>query len=210
MSPTVQTVDGYYLSLEHPNPENLSIFAIAHALSNICRFTGHTSEFYSVAQHSVAVSYLVPPYLADEGLMHDAAEAVLGDVSSPLKSLLTEYREIEYRWEHALAQYYGLLYRCDGWPQEVKSADLRMLLMEKTKLMPEQSKEKWAILDGVVMPPEAIWKGVQTPRQAQMSFLLRAKELGLVAAPKSEERIRDSIGEFEQVLVGTLSGPDPI
>lgn len=66
---------------------------VAHALSNINRFTGHTAYAYSVAQHCVAVSrYLeltgqpVPVQYA--GLMHDAHEAYFGDISAPLKAFL--------------------------------------------------------------------------------------------------------------------------
>jgi len=68
---------------------------IAHALANICRWTGHTSRFYSVAEHCIRAAAIAPPECKLHVLMHDAAEAYLGDVATPLKNLLPEYKTIE-------------------------------------------------------------------------------------------------------------------
>lgn len=95
----INTLSGKHLDFTNISPDSICIEDIAAALSNICRFTGHLEEFYSVAQHSVRVSYLVPPEFALEALMHDAAEAYCNDISSPLKALLPEYRVIEDRIE---------------------------------------------------------------------------------------------------------------
>lgn len=84
------------------------IETIAHSLSQICRFTGHTRHHYSVAQHSVLVSKLVDVDIALEGLMHDAAECLIGDVSSPLKSLLPDYKQIERVVESELFSHLGI------------------------------------------------------------------------------------------------------
>ena len=68
-----------------PNPADIDIKDIAHALSNCCRFAGHIKSFYSVAQHSVIVSELCEPENALAGLLHDASEAYLSDIARPVK-----------------------------------------------------------------------------------------------------------------------------
>src|SRR5687768_6677184 len=72
---------------------------IANNLSKICRFTGSVDKFYSVGQHSVIVSHVVPPEQALAGLMHDASEAFMSDLNSPLKALMKAYKALEKKVE---------------------------------------------------------------------------------------------------------------
>lgn len=63
---------------------------IIYALSRVCRFQGHCSHFYSVAQHSVLVWEICKAEcFADVdlrwALLHDAHEAYLADLSLPVK-----------------------------------------------------------------------------------------------------------------------------
>lgn len=119
---------------------------ISNALSKLCRFTGHTKNFYSVAQHSVMVSYNVPQEYALEGLLHDATEAYLGDVSSPLKALLPDYKKIEKSLYASIAKQYNLP---ENISEEVKKADMVLLATERRDLMPH-SDDKWDFLEGVI------------------------------------------------------------
>lgn len=73
----MQTFSGALYWPMDPRPEDVNILDIAHSLSMQCRYTGHVSKFYSVAEHSVHVSNIVPKELAMCGLLHDATEAYL-------------------------------------------------------------------------------------------------------------------------------------
>lgn len=120
---------------------------IAVSLSRIPRFNGATKDFYSVAQHSVMVCDLVPDELKWSALGHDFAEAYLGDIVSPLKALIPQYKEIEARVEAALAKKFG--FRTDSEAKAIiKRADLIALATEKRDLMPH-STEAWELLTGV-------------------------------------------------------------
>lgn len=174
MSATIQTITGRYFHFERPDAHYFSMEEIAHALSQICRYNGHTKQFYSVAQHSVLVSYVVPHDLALAGLMHDASEAYLGDVTKPLKRLLPEYQVIEERVEAAIAKQYGLPHPM---PAEVRHADLVLLLTEKRDLLPiglgTTDKENWP--QGIAPLPAVIWP--MGPEQARDNFIKRFHQL---------------------------------
>jgi hypothetical protein len=152
ITPTILTASGLSFNLLAPNPDLIEIEDIAHALSHLCRFTGHTRVFYSVAEHSVRVSNIVPPQHALEALLHDAAEAYIGDVSSPLKAQLHEYRNIEFALEQAIRQRFGLPPKATPC---IKQADLTLLATEKRDLMPAH-QDDWALLQGITPLPERI------------------------------------------------------
>jgi hypothetical protein len=100
---------GRKIDLIEPTPEMICIDDIAHALSNICRFGGHTRQFYSVAQHSVLVCAVVPDHLKQVALLHDAAEAYTGDIIKPLKVMIESVIEpIESRFALAIFQKYRI------------------------------------------------------------------------------------------------------
>lgn len=131
-SGTFQTATGRTIDLLNPTLQQISIDDIGHALSNLCRFGGHTYPFYSVAQHSCLVAALAPPPLKLAALLHDASEAYLGDVIKPLKSLLgATYTTLEDEFMQVIGDKFGI-------PQSdfaaVLEYDLRALEIEDEAL----------------------------------------------------------------------------
>lgn len=99
--PWIQTYTLRAFYLLAPAPEMVDAEDIAHALSRLNRFSGHThGEPYSVAHHSMLVADLLaswgaPPEVVREGLLHDAGEAYYGDVTSPVKRAMEYATRIE-------------------------------------------------------------------------------------------------------------------
>lgn len=149
--PTILLASGRYFDFSDPQP--LTIGEVAHALSHLCRFTGHCARFYSVAQHSVHVSFLVPYRFALWGLLHDAVEAVVGDMASPVKRMFPEYKALEDRCERVILAGFGL--DVDAKPPEVKVADRIALRTEQRDLMRREGG-LWTSLAGVEPDPRPI------------------------------------------------------
>lgn len=102
--PVFTTYTGHSIhSMLEVRPSDIKIEDIAHALSHQCRFAGHCSEFYSVAQHSVLVAENCPPRLRLQALLHDWAEAYVIDLPRPIKDLLPSYRDLEGVVHRAIA-----------------------------------------------------------------------------------------------------------
>ena len=167
----IQTRHRIAFSLECPRVADVHIHDIAHALAHLCRFNGHTRVFYSVAEHSVRCSHLVDEEFALDALLHDAAEAYLGDVTSPLKTILGDvWSDLEFRVASVVAEAFGLLWPI---PRCVHVADQRMLATEVRDLLGQP-------LDGfdLALPPSMVaicdpW----SPSLAAFNFLNRFLEL---------------------------------
>jgi 5'-deoxynucleotidase YfbR-like HD superfamily hydrolase len=114
-----------------PLPGEIYIQDIARGLSNMCRFSGQVRRFYSVAQHSVHVSKICRPQSAMWGLLHDASEAYLSDVVSPLKKGLPEYRKVEKNVMLQVCKRFGLSTKM---PESVLRADNRAYFCEEWEL----------------------------------------------------------------------------
>ncbi len=123
----MRTYTGSRVHILRPRPEEIHIIDIAHALSNTCRFCGHVPKFYSVAQHSLLVAEAVPDTFRLWGLLHDASEAYLHDLTRPLKRNLPAYAEIEGRMMDAICIRFGLPLTM---PAQVKEADNAVLATE--------------------------------------------------------------------------------
>jgi hypothetical protein len=85
---SIQTMTGQFLDFSHPEYYDYTIEEIAKALSRTPRFKGHTKRFYSVARHSIWVADNIPEELKLHGLLHDAHEAYIGDIATPLANYL--------------------------------------------------------------------------------------------------------------------------
>jgi hypothetical protein len=144
----IMLASGALFDILDPEGSDFTLQDIAHGLGRVCRFAGQSSRFYSVAEHCVHVSRLVPLAHARAALLHDASEAFIGDVTRPLKALLPEYREIEARIEDAIATRLlsaeehavaGGAFPADPLKfPAIKRADLAMCLVEARQLMPHQ------------------------------------------------------------------------
>lgn len=168
---SISTVSGRFFDILRPNDYAFDIEEIATALSNICRYTGHVECFYSVAEHSVLVSRLVPCKLALAGLLHDASEAFVGDVSSPLKKLLPEYQKIEDSVQEAIAKQFRLPY---PFPKEIHEADKRMYWNERQTVAPGPKDTLWHTEFRAARKVNATG---MTPIMAKRMFLARYKEI---------------------------------
>lgn len=173
-----RTFTGRMLDLSDPRPGDVCLEDIAHHLARVCRFGGAIHDYYSVASHSVMVAAIVENYglqTQRAALLHDAAEAYLGDMVSGLKRLCPQYREIEDLWAAAIETQFGVRFRhCPI----IKDADLRARLSECRDLFSgtypreqllggEGDREPWP---GVCVP--------LAPVDAEWEFLAVAQRLG--------------------------------
>jgi hypothetical protein len=157
-----------------PELNDIRITDIAEHLSRICRYGGALRsdvQFYSVAQHSVLCSLHVPPDHAVEALLHDAAEAYVGDMVRPLKLMMPEYRAVEDQIDRLIRQKFNL-------PAEmstlVKQADRSACATERRDLLAESPGLDWG-------PMPRTWSDriePLLPFEARDLFIARARQLG--------------------------------
>lgn len=179
-NPFIYTFTGKRFDFLDPQPEMFCIEDIAHALSNICRYTGH-GRFYCVAEHSVLVSEYLEETgeseeIVTEGQMHDAVEAYVGDVSKPLKNLLPEYSVIEHRIDLRLRERFGLPRRAVH--ATVKHADLVLLATELPAII-NYTDHIGGANDPLPRPWDARRIECMPPPAAERLFLRRCAELGI-------------------------------
>lgn len=162
----------------NPRPEDILIEDIAHALSQICRFTGHTSLFFSVAQHSIFVSKLVSPEFALAGLLHDAQEAYVNDLSSPLKTIIDgNYNMIHDLIQRTILTKFGL---SPIIPDNVKLVDEIVTINELWCLIDSNYKSEEMIYAPKLIYEITCW----SPIKAKAKFLKRFEELYIPSSEK--------------------------
>ncbi len=168
--PTIRLASGADFDLLDPWGSDFTIHDIAGALGKICRYAGQCSDFYSVAEHSLLVSREAVGFEL-EGLMHDAAEAFLGDITRPLKQLLPRYKQIERDVEQAVFSRFQINFRGSD---AIKTADLRVLAAEQRQIMPPGTDD-WARASGI--EPAGITVRFMSPGEATRAFLARYEQL---------------------------------
>ncbi len=135
---SIRTVSGIYMNIFEPTIDMINIEDIAHSLSMQCRFAGHLPTFYSVAQHSCLTSDLVTPTHKLAALLHDASEAYLLDIPSPIKAHLTNYKTLEDNLMNLIAEKFDFAYPLNSL---IKDADKEMLHYEWDNIMLQENQE---------------------------------------------------------------------
>lgn len=172
LEPWIETYTGKKLHFLTPSPDEIDIEDIAHALANECRFGGHTSSFYSVAEHSLLVATLLPKELALHGLLHDASEAYLRDIASPIKQHLENYQDIEFGLMSTIWDKFAVELVDDDtlwYNSAIKTADVMALKCEARQLLPSKGAS-W--MHHYPTEKEAQVKLVcMSPKEAKFMFL---------------------------------------
>lgn len=176
-TPSIRVNSGSYLDLLDPQPSQFTFRDIAKALSKICRYGAQVDRFYSVCEHclhcsTVAQSDCLGREVQAACLLHDAAEAFLGDVVKPLKNLLPQYMELEERMEAMIAEKYGVSFDHPA----IKKIDHEMLFAERRSLFSEDN-EVWSGQDKTRRLTINI--NCYTPDSVEPLFYARAKALGI-------------------------------
>lgn len=165
---TALTATGRLIDVLHPDPALICIEDIARALSRQCRFNGSCRQFFSVAEHSWLVSVVaeqLEPCDPLQALLHDSAEAYLGDVITPLKNTMPDYRDLEEVWLKVIAEaldfHYPLL------PSTVE-ADAILVQREGVALVPNWAQhatpaalrlaDKWSNVPVHALRPESAYR----------------------------------------------------
>lgn len=191
LEPWIETFTGKQFHFLDPSDEQIDIRDIAHSLAFTCRYTGHSRRFYSVAEHSVLVSYLAVDPLA--GLLHDASEAYITDIASPIKPHLANYKELEDKIMDKIAAKFGFDYPLDP---DIKDCDSTQLKTEAKHLL-RSGGYPWAHLYPT-RRPHGITPNCWSPEEAERKFLERFEEVRKphvtdFISPSSFEHFNESI-----------------
>lgn len=168
--PTIMLASGRHFDFLDPDGSEFTIEDIAHGLAHVCRYAGQCREFYSVAEHSILVASVVDDF-AYEALLHDAAEAFIGDITRPLKQLLPDFKAIEASVEGAIVRRFGIR---SGFKATVKAADLQVLAAEQMQIMAPGCAD-WAAEAGI-SPSNVVVRHL-APMTAKAEFLRLFEEL---------------------------------
>ncbi len=174
----IETYTGRAFYIQEPSPDDICLVDIAHALSNLCRYNGHCSQFYSVAEHSVHVAKFIeflkfPTAVIMAALLHDACEAYTGDFPSPIKWVIPELQTMEKKIQKAVHEHFDI--RPQAYKDKVIDVvDKRIVQDERHALMTPHTGLPWTV-DG--LEPLGINIHSWTPKIAEDIFLVTFYEL---------------------------------
>ena len=174
----IQTYTGKLVNVADPDPATIDIFDIAHHLALMTRFNGACRVAYSIAQHSILCASRAGDYhfpqpreqkLALALLMHDAAEAYVGDIIRTIKYEVPDFVVFENKLMDAINTRFDLPRVADlpFFKRAIKEVDNRMLVTEKLQLM--DPNVRWAIED--IFEPYDLELELRQPRAAELLFL---------------------------------------
>ena len=193
----VETVSGRRFDFDRPTLNRVWMPDVAHALSQQCRFAGHTAHFYSVAQHCLNVRGAVggrnaTPALQIAALLHDAAEAFVCDLPSPVKHRagIEGYRELDHKVTLAVVN--SLYLRCEDAElvcglirsPEMKQADIAVTLAERAALLRHNHANRWEY-DALDIRPASIDADPMAPGDVCETYLRRLRNA--LSALRGEE-----------------------
>lgn len=222
------TATGQMWSIEHPHPRDVNIRDIAAGLSRQCRYAGQirvTLDFYSVCEHSVLMTVWAMKagiILSREDalafMMHDASEAFFGDMPTPLKALLPEYKRLENQAQDVISEAFGITGNTIIEKSQIKEVDVRIRLDERLVLSEEPAcqiamKQDVALAGGAERLGMKI--GCWSPKQSRMLYLgfieqiidrlpCRNPDNEALHAETDWGRIRDEV----QMYLGGLEGSE--
>lgn len=175
----ITTATGKHFYFDNPDPDQIEIADIAYALSHTNRWGGHCYPAFNVAHHSILVSEALMRNGASQmvqlqGLLHDAAEAYLGDIPTPIKSRLPEYMAMELLITQQIFEKFGAVLPMD--PQ-VHLHDVEVRRWEYRDLMPDTRAIEAPVGNRATLVPWA-------PRTSEEAFLGRFFDLTLALGNK--------------------------
>lgn len=188
----IEMFSGTMFSLENPQAKDVKLIDIAWHLSNICRFGGGTDSFYSVAQHSVLASKVASPKAAIAALMHDSAEAYVGDNATPMKRHIPEIAYLEGEIIKVIFERFCFTFS-PAVIQEVETIDRQLMATERIQLT-RNHESKWECLKDVPLLDINIRPWL--PYEARRRFLERFHAL------TSTNLAKDVKEAFNELYIG--------
>lgn len=152
----IQTYSGYKIDFADLDYKQIQLVDIAKGLERQHRFAGQLNTEYTVADHSINVANIYAPILPDQtpslaqwlsrlaALMHDAAEAYMGDMPAPLKSMIGgKYAAIEFKIQNAICKRFNLSYPHVPWNAEISKIDQALCGLEALKFFDYEPIDDW-------------------------------------------------------------------